>query len=73
MVTRDDDGDIGVPLRVHLGQHPGLAVPHGEDLGVLGEELGVGVQRIPPHLGCGIDEADIARGQGAAESDHMRI
>ena len=37
-------------------------MPHGEDLRMLGEQLGVGVRRIALDRARSVDEADIGRG-----------
>jgi len=65
-VARYDDGDIGFGFRFDHGQHHELPVPHGEDLRVLGKQLGVDVGRVAQQFARAEDETDIGLREHAA-------
>ena len=64
-VARDHGVDLGRAHGLELRQQQELTVPHGEDLRMLVEQLGVGVRGIAPDAARGVDKADIARGKRA--------
>ena len=65
-VARHHGAHIGRTLGLELRQEQELPVPHGEDLGMLVEQLGVGIGRIALDRARRVDEADIGREQRAA-------
>ena len=68
-VARDHGFHLRRPLGLEVRQQHELAVPHGEDLRMLVEQLGVRVGRLALDGARGVDQADIGRGERAEKSD----
>ena len=66
-VARDHGPHVGRTLRLQLRQQHELPVPHGEDLRMLGEQLGFDIFRLALDAARGVDQPDIG---GAKRADN---